>query len=146
MNWYVNFVNQPKLPVYSYFSSSSQVVELAKPMKGEKAEITVDDVKKHSKSVEDYKTLDGMHILHTILSRDLPPERFGAIINLILSTRPSASTEDIEDALVCDQLLFGQNLNLSKKNSTFRIFQRYFYGSGPYNNIPNITPLRKLCF
>lgn len=76
-------------------------------MKGEKGRITVDIVKKHSKSEPDYKLVDSMHILHTILSRQLPPERIGGIINLNLATRPSSSTEDVEEALVsCKQHLF----------------------------------------
>lgn len=83
-----------------------QIIGLANALKGEKKEITVDDVKRHSKTEQDFKCVDCMHIFHTILSRELPPERIGAIINLMLATRPTASTENVEDALVCISLGF----------------------------------------
>lgn len=77
-----------------------QTINLAKILEGEKNKITVDIVKEHSKSEPDYKCVDSMHIINTILSRELPAERFGGIINIILAMRPSATTKEIEDSLV----------------------------------------------
>lgn len=121
-----------------------QIIDLAKALKGEKGKITVDTVKEHSKKEPDYKCVDSMHIFHTILLRELPPERIGGIINLILATRPSATTEEVEDSLVCN-LQFFMSLIHSKLTffSICRIFQRYLYGSGSYVKIPNIPPMRK---
>lgn len=111
------------------FIFSSQAIDLTKTMKGDNTKITMDDVKEYSKSVQDYKSLDSMHILHSILLRDLPQERFGAIINLILATRPSASTEEIEDSLVCSQVFITSNFRIFQtifhvKNSTCRVYFR----------------------
>lgn len=78
-----------------------QTIDLAKKLNGEKDKITVETVKEQCKMDPDYKSVDSMHVVHTILSRELPPERFGAIINLMLTMRPSATTEEIEDSLVC---------------------------------------------
>lgn len=79
-----------------------QMINIARKLNGEKEKITVETVKEQCKMDPDYKTVDGMHVLHTILLRELPPERIGGIINLVLSTRPSATTEEIEDSLVCN--------------------------------------------
>lgn len=79
-----------------------QAIELAKALKGDRQTITVDTVRQSNwHNTDDFKSIDAAHILNTILSRDLPPERFGAIINLILATNLRASTEEeIEDSLV----------------------------------------------
>lgn len=78
-----------------------QVIDLAKNLKGDKDTITVDSFN-HSTSnnMPDFKRVDQMHTFQTILLRELPPERIGAIINLILTTRQCATTEEIEDSLV----------------------------------------------
>lgn len=87
----------------------------------------------------DFKRVDTMHIFHSILSRELPPERFGAMINLILAMRQCATTEEIEDSLVC-------NFNMCsfcKWSTKFCVLQRYLYGSGPYVDTANLPPLRE---
>lgn len=78
------------------------MIDIARKLNGEKEKITLGTVKEQCKMDPDYKTVDGMHVLHTILLRELPPERIGGLINLVLSTRPSATTEEIEDSLVCN--------------------------------------------
>lgn len=78
-----------------------QTIDLAKKLNGEKDKITVEIVKEQCKMDPDYKSVDSMHVVHTILSRELPPERIGALINLMLIMRPSATNEEIEDSLVC---------------------------------------------
>lgn len=77
-----------------------QTIDLAKKLKGEKDKITVDTVKEQCKLDPDYKSVDAMHIFHAILSRELPAERISGIIHMVLTTRPSATTDEIEDSLV----------------------------------------------
>lgn len=78
-----------------------QVIDLGKTLKGEKNRITVNAIKEPTwNNMPNFKRVDAIHILNTILSRDLPPERFGAIINLELATRRRAPTGEIEDSLV----------------------------------------------
>lgn len=84
-----------------------QAIELSKALKGDRGTITVDTVKEsNSDNSEDFKCVDAMHILNAILSRELPPERFGAIINLILATSRCVTTKEIEDSLVCNHLFY----------------------------------------
>lgn len=68
----------------------------------------------------DYKSVDSMHIFRAILSRDLPPERIGGIINLVLTTRPSATIDEIEDSLV---FYVPFSIDLNRK----RIFQHVMF-------------------
>lgn len=76
-------------------------------LKGDKDRITVDIIKEPTwNSMPDFKRVDTMHIFHTILSRELPPKCFGAIINLELAMRRCATTEEIEDSLVCQTAVF----------------------------------------
>lgn len=80
-----------------------QAIDLAKNMKGDKNIITVDMVKNPTwNNLPDFKTVDQMHIFQAIVSRELPPERFGGVINLLLATRQCATMEEIEDSLVCN--------------------------------------------
>lgn len=62
--------------------------------------IEVDAIVERSKALPEYKLIDNIKILQAIFSRELPPERFNGLINLIYSTRPSATTKEIENALV----------------------------------------------
>lgn len=76
--------------------------DIAERLNGENDRITVDTINEpNSNDMPDFKWIDGMHILQTILSRQLPPECYGGIINLILATQlANATTEEIEDSLV----------------------------------------------
>lgn len=89
------------------------MVYLAKDLKGDKDTITVDVVKRTNAicKTSDFKAIDALHIFHTILSRELPPERFGAIVNLIAATELRATTEEIEDSLVCSLKYFNDFKN-----------------------------------
>lgn len=75
-------------------------MNLLKPMKGEEDRITVAVMRGKSKKKHDYYIIDEMHIFSTILSRELPTERFGGIINLHLTKLSTATDEEIEDSLV----------------------------------------------
>lgn len=113
-------------------------------MKGEKGTITVDTIKDRTgNTMPDFKYIDVMHIYQTILSRELPPERYGAIINLELANRQSATIEEVEDSLVRNRKYSNKfNIHLLFQNVEF--FQRYLYDTGPYVKIANLPPLRKL--
>lgn len=79
-----------------------QMVYIAKDLKGDKDTITVDAIKRlQPYNMPECKSIDAMHISQTILSRELPPERFGGIINLVAATELRVTTEEIEDSLVC---------------------------------------------
>ena len=75
--------------------------DLAKISKnGENSTIHVDDIQVRGKGVTDYKILDNANILQTILLKELPSERINGLINLIYVARPSATSEEIQSALV----------------------------------------------
>lgn len=57
-------------------------------------------------NMPDFKRVDTMHIFQTILLRELQPERFGGVINLLLAMCPRATTEEIKDSLVCRSPIF----------------------------------------
>lgn len=52
------------------------------------------------KSMIDYKIIDHLKIFQTILLRRLQPEQFNAVINTMYATRPSATSQEFETALV----------------------------------------------
>lgn len=64
--------------------------------------ITTSKVRSYIESygVNDYPVVDNADILRTILSRELPPERYNGIISLILAFRDGASDEEMDKALV----------------------------------------------
>lgn len=81
-----------------------QATDLAKGLNGDDEKITVDALKEESKEEPNYKRVDVVHIFHTISSRQLPPERIGGIINMLM--RPSSTVEEIENSLVCNLPFF----------------------------------------
>ena len=62
--------------------------------------VDVDFVIKNSKSVPEFKLIDNAKILQSILSRRLQPEQFNAVINMVYAMRPSATSQEVEEALV----------------------------------------------
>lgn len=78
-----------------------QIPELADlSKKSENSTIHVNEFQIKSKDVPDYKILDNANILQTILSKQLPSERFNGLVNLIYAVRPSATSEEVQSALV----------------------------------------------
>lgn len=77
-----------------------QIHIFAQLPKDENMKIDVSAIVERSKALPEYKLIDNIKILQSIFSRELPPERFNGLINLIYSTRPSAATKEIENALV----------------------------------------------
>lgn len=80
-------------------------------MKGNKKKILVHDIKEKFKPFEIHadgeymdntfkQNVDLANVFQTILSKQLPPERFDGIIALWLSLRPDVPEKEIEDALV----------------------------------------------
>lgn len=68
--------------------------------KGDNDKIDMDAVKERSKTLPEHKMIDNIKIIQSIFSRQLPPERFNGLINLIYASRPSATPKEIESALV----------------------------------------------
>lgn len=56
----------------------------------------MNSAKEEYKSVLDYKYIDNVKILQTILSQRLQPEHLNPIINLVYSSRPSATQKERE--------------------------------------------------
>lgn len=50
--------------------------------------------------VHDYEAVEKADLLNTILSRELPQERFNGVLSIILAFRNGASDEEMDDALV----------------------------------------------
>lgn len=73
---------------------------LAELTTSDNSTIDVNMIRDHSKTVPEYKVIDSVKIFQTVLSNQLPPERTSGIINLIYATRLSATTEEIQSALV----------------------------------------------
>lgn len=97
---------------------------MAKSLHGEKEKITEDTIKKSMwNRMPDFKCVDSTHIFHTILSRELPPERIGGVINLKLATRRCATTEEVEDSLVCLRVIFA---SMKNKNQNLLIILYFF--------------------
>lgn len=69
-------------------------------MSGQILKINVYTVKEYSKQEAEYRIIDNANILQAMLSRQLPPERIGGLVNLIAATRPSAQEDEIQKALV----------------------------------------------
>lgn len=64
--------------------------------KGENSTIDVNTVKIYSKMVSDFKLIDNVKILQTVLLKQLPPKRCNGLINLIYATRRSAKERKVE--------------------------------------------------
>lgn len=72
-------------------------------MEGHKKEIRVADIKEYSKSYlsTTFKMyVDLVDVLQTVMSKQLPRERFDGINALWICLRPNAPEKEIEDALV----------------------------------------------
>lgn len=78
--------------------------------------IHVRDFMVRSKEVEDYKILDNLKILQTILLTQLPPERSNGIVNLVYVARPSATCQEIQSALVKWNCMFRMSFSLTLEN------------------------------
>lgn len=77
-----------------------QAHTFAQLSKDEHGKIDVVAVKERSKTLPEYKLIDNIKILQTVFARQLPPERFNGLIYLIYASRPSATTKEIQTALV----------------------------------------------
>lgn len=66
-------------------------------------------IKEEAKSTPECTATDHLKILQTILLRRLQPEQFNAVINMMYAFLPSATSEEIEMALVIQ--VFFSNLN-----------------------------------
>ena len=80
----------------------------------------METVKKISKTVPEFKLIDNLKILQSILSRRLQPEQFNAV-NMLYVLRPNATSQEIEEALVISlcSLLKLENLILGFSSIIF---------------------------
>lgn len=75
---------------------------LAETLHGKNSTINVDTVKgiTRSRHLENGDQMDQAYVLKALLSKQLPPERVNAIINVILMVRRNATDDEIENTLV----------------------------------------------
>lgn len=73
---------------------------LAVRMYGQFSKINVDTVKEYAKQGVEYRAVDNANILQSMLSKQLPPERIGGLVNLMAVARSSATEDEIQKALV----------------------------------------------
>lgn len=75
---------------------------LAETLHGKNSTINVDAVKgiRRSRHLENGDQMDQAYVLKVQLSKQLPPERVNAIINVILMVRRNATDDEIENTLV----------------------------------------------
>lgn len=69
-------------------------------MYGQTFKIEVYTVKEYSKQEAEYRIIDNANILQSILSKQFAAERIGGFVNLIAATRPTATEDEIQKALV----------------------------------------------
>lgn len=69
-------------------------------MYGQILKINVDTLKEYSKQEAEYRIIDNSNILQSILSKQFPVKRIGGFVNFIAATRPSATANEIQKALV----------------------------------------------
>lgn len=104
-----------------------QIGDLAEISKNdENSKINVNDFEIRSKTVPDYKILDNVRILQTILSKHLPAERSNGIIDLIYVARPSATSEEIQSALVKTILSLFTLMQFKSENSFIENFRTIY--------------------
>lgn len=69
-------------------------------MNGRKSKINMCDLKKFSEYSSELKIIDSAIVLKSMLSTQLPAKRTDGIVNLLLATRPSATINEVQMALV----------------------------------------------
>ena len=69
-------------------------------MYGNFMKINVDTVKDYASREAEYRVVDNANIMASILSKQLPAERIGGLVNLMAVTRASATEAEIQKALV----------------------------------------------
>lgn len=83
------------------------------------SKIDVNAIMKHSEVVNEHKLIGNLKVFQTVLLRQLPPERSNGLISLIYATRPSATFNEIQSALVEMRFSSFSKSNLTLKTQPF---------------------------